>query len=109
MAYDEGLAQRVREELDERSDVTERRMFGGLSFLVGGNMACGVVGDRLMVRVGTEAYKDCLARPHAREMDFTGRPMKGMIFVDSPGTESDGDLAGWVDRGIAFAGSLPAK
>ena len=109
MAYDEGLAQRVREALDERTDVTEKKMFGGLAFLLGGNMCAGIVGEELMVRVGPDAYEEALAAPHARQMDFTGRSMKGMIYVGCEGLESDADLQGWVARGVRFAGSLPPK
>jgi len=109
MAYDEGLAQRIREALEEREDVTERKMFGGLAFLLGGNMSVGIVGDELMVRVGPDAWKSALARPHAREMDFTGRAMKGFVYVGCEGFESDEDLEAWVGRGVAFAGSLPPK
>lgn len=109
MAYDEGLAQRIREALDEREDVTEKKMFGGLCFLLGGNMALGIVKDELMVRVGPDAYATSLAQPHAREMDFTGRAMKGMVYVGTEGFDSDGDLEAWLGRGLAFAGSLPAK
>ena len=89
MAYDEGLAQRIREALTERDDVTEKKMFGGLAFLLGGNMCCGVVGDELMVRVGAAAYSEALTQPYARQMDFTGRPMRGMVYVDCEGFESD--------------------
>jgi hypothetical protein len=109
MAYDEGLAARVREVFGERAAVEEKRMFGGLCFLVNGNMCCGVVGDTLMVRVGPDGYQDALRRPHAREMDFTGRPLRGMIYVDPEGVSEDGDLAGWVRSGLTFAGSLPPK
>jgi TfoX/Sxy family transcriptional regulator of competence genes len=109
MAYDEGLAQRIREILDERADVAEKKMFGGLAFLLGGNMCVGVVGDDLMVRVGPRAYEDALRQPHARKMDFTGRPMKGLLFVAAAGLEEDADLRRWVERGVRFAGSLPAK
>ncbi len=109
MAYDEGLAQRIRELLDEHSDVTERKMFGGLAFLLCGNMCCGVVGDRLMVRVGPEAYEEALAQPHAREMDFTGRAMKGLVFVEAAGVEADEGLRRWTARGVAYAQSLPSK
>ena len=109
MAFDEGLAQRIREHLDERKGVSERRMFGGLCFMVGGNMCCGVVGEELMVRVGPDGYDEALALPHAREMDFTGKPMRGMLYVGTAGIEEDEDLARWVDRGAAFAGSLPSK
>ncbi|MBW3669776.1 MAG: TfoX/Sxy family protein, partial [Actinobacteria bacterium] len=73
MPFDEGLAQRVRELLEDGPDASERKMFGGLAFMLGGNMCCGIVGDELMVRVGPDGYEAALARPHAREMDFTGR------------------------------------
>ena len=109
MPYDEGLAQRIREVLDERRDVSSRKMFGGVAFMLGGNMCCGVVGDELMVRVGPDAYQDARALPHAREMDFTGKPMRGMLYVECAGIEEDADLTAWVERGVAFAGSLPAK
>lgn len=107
MAYDEGLAQRVRETAGEA--LAERKMFGGLCFLKGGNMACGIVGEDLMVRVGPDAYEECLTLPHAREMDFTGRAMRGMVYVAPEGLLADDALAGWVRRGVAYAASLPAK
>ncbi len=109
MAYDEELVERIRGVLAPRTDVSERKMFGGLSFMVGGNMACGVAETSLMVRVGPKAYDDALAQPHARLMDFTGRPMKGMVFVDEAGYRDDADLARWVQRGVDFAAFLPAK
>jgi TfoX/Sxy family transcriptional regulator of competence genes len=109
LAYDEGLAQRIRERLEERTDVEERRMFGGLAFLVHGNMAAGIVKDELMVRVGPAAYDAALREPHARPMDFTKRPMKGLVYVAPPGFAEDADLARWLERGLAFAASLPAK
>jgi TfoX/Sxy family transcriptional regulator of competence genes len=109
MAYDEGLAQRVRECLGDRGGVREKKMFGGLCFLVGGNMAAGIVGGELMVRVGPGAYAECLAQPHAREMDFTGRALKGMVYVAPEGLAEDDALAAWVARGADYAGSLPAK
>lgn len=109
MAYDEGLAQRIREALEERSDVSEKRMFGGVAFLVRGNMCCGVARENLMVRVGPEDYDDALGQPHAREMDFTGKPMRGMVFVSSEGVDADADLEAWIERGVAFSSSLPAK
>ncbi len=82
MAYDEGLAQRIREALDDRPGIAERKMFGGLCFTLNGNMACGVTGDELMVRVGPDKHAEALERPHARKMDFTGRPMKGLVAGD---------------------------
>ena len=109
MAYDEGLAQRIREVLADDRRIREKKMFGGLAFLVDGNMCCGVVNDELMLRVGPDAYAEALALPFAREMDFTGRPLKGMVYVGTEGFESDEDLKGWIDRGLTFAGSLPAK
>jgi TfoX/Sxy family transcriptional regulator of competence genes len=109
MAYDEGLAERIRGVLDERSDVDEKAMFGGMAFMVRGHMAVGIVTDDLMVRVGPQSYGRLVKEPHARAMDFTGRPMKGFIFVDSAGLESDNDLERWVGRGVDFALSLPAK
>ncbi len=109
MAYDEGLAQRVREALQDRDDVAEKKMFGGLAFLLGGNMCVGIIGEELMVRVGPDAYEECLALPHAREMDFTGRPMRGMLTVGEAGFESDAALEAWVERGAAFAGGLPPR
>ena len=109
MAYDEGLAERIRSLLEDRTEVLERKMFGGLAFLVGGHMSVGVVGDELMVRVGPRDYATALRLPDARAMDFTGRPMKSFVFVACEGFESDADLRRWVARGVAFASSLPAK
>jgi TfoX/Sxy family transcriptional regulator of competence genes len=109
MAYDEQLGKRVRGYLSPFSVVTERKMFGGLAFLLQGNMCCGVVGEELMVRVGRDGYEAALREPHAREMDFTGRPLRGFIYVASKGLVSDGDLRSWVERGARFAKTLPAK
>jgi len=109
MAYDEGLAQRIREIRGEPDGLIEKKMFGGLAFIDRGNMAFGVASDSLMVRVGPEKHEEYLALPHARPMDFTGRPMKGMIFVDLMGVESDDDLRAWLDRGFNFTQTLPSK
>lgn len=109
MAYDEQLAERVRRHLAKRNGLTERKMFGRLAFMISGNMCCGVVGEDLMVRVGPDAYDDALAQPGAKPMDFTGRPMRGMVYVSSKATSDDAVLAAWVERGAAFASSLPAK
>ncbi len=109
MAYDETLAARLHEVLADRTDVSERKMFGGLAMMVAGNMAVGIVEDRLMVRVGPNAYENALDEPHARPMDFTGRPMKGFLFVDTPGIEQDEDLRRWAARGVEFALTLPPK
>jgi TfoX/Sxy family transcriptional regulator of competence genes len=109
MAYDENLAQRMRVYLADQEDLQERKMFGGLAFMVRGHMCCGVVGNELMVRVGSEQYTAALAQPHAREMDFTGRPMKGMVMVATDGVVSNEALGQWIQRGITFVSSLPPK
>ncbi len=109
MAYDDDLARRVREQLAGEPAVTEKAMFGGLAFLLRGNMAVGLSGDELMVRVGPDASDDALARPHTRPFDMTGRPMKGWILAASEGVSEERDLAAWVTRGVEFARSLPAK
>lgn len=109
MPYDEGLAERIREHFEGRRDVSEKKMFGGLCVLVNGNMCCGIVKDELMLRVGADGYDEALAEPHAREMDFTGRALKGMIYVSCEGFAEDEDLAAWLDRADRFARSLPAK
>ncbi len=109
MPYDENLANRIRAVLSGDTRFTERKMFGGLAFMLSGNMACGVLGDTLMARVGPDAYAECLVLPHASEMDFTGRPMQGMVYVANEGVQSMTDLDAWLQRCSAFAGSLPAK
>jgi len=109
MAYDEVLAGRVRKILARSKGVSERKMFGGLSFMLSGHMCCGIVGEELMVRVGPEGHEEALARPHARPMDFTGRAMKGLVYVSESGFKAERDLAAWVQRGVDFAGSLPPK
>jgi TfoX/Sxy family transcriptional regulator of competence genes len=109
MAFDEDVAVRIRTRLADQADVRERRMFGGLCFLCGGNMACGIVGEELMVRVGPDGWLDALEQPHTREMDFTGRSMKGMVYIGVDGFAEDADLARWVEQGTAYARSLEAK
>ena len=109
MAYDEGLAQRIRDVIDARRDVEEKKMFGGLAFLLRGHMAFGILGDELMVRVGPEAYEAALAQPHARPMDFTGKPIKGMVYVAPDGFAADEDLERWLERAQAFNATQPAK
>jgi hypothetical protein len=109
MAYDEGLAQRVREEVSELPGYVEKKMFGGVGFMLRGNIACGVNGTDLIVRVGPERYESALAASHTRPFDMTGRPMKGWVVVMAEGCEADTDLQAWVQQGVAFALSLPAK
>src|SRR5215212_4363040 len=109
MSFVEGLAQRVRDALGSRPGVTERRMFGGLAFLLDGKMFVGISGEKLMARVGAERYEDALALPHVREMDFTGKPMKGYVYVDPRGLAEDSDLAAWVSWCAGYVARLPPK
>lgn len=109
MAFDPALVDRIRSALGPQPDVHEKRMFGGVAFLLGDRMFCGVVGDELMVRVGPERYDDALARPHARPMDFTGRPMKGYVFVSAEGCGTTREVGAWIEQGLAFVPTLPAK
>ncbi len=108
MAYDESLAERVREILDDRPDLTERKMFGGIGFMLGGNMCCGVLGDELVARHGPDG-EAAHGEPHVRAFDFTGRPMSGFVLVGPEATAEDEDLDAWVARCEAFASSLPPK
>ena len=109
MAYNEDLADRVRVSLAGHRGIAEKKMFGGLSFMLGGNMCCGVVKDDLVVRVGPDGYEDALAEQHARPMDFTGRSLRGMVYIGAEGLQTDKALAKWVMLGVAFAASLPPK
>lgn len=107
MAYDEKLAERVRKVLATRKGVTEKKMFGGLAFLMGGRMCCGVLNDDLVVRVGPKRHAAALSRPHTRPMDFTGRPPAGFVYVGSRGVKTDAALAKWVQEAVKYALSLP--
>ncbi|MDX1435826.1 MAG: TfoX/Sxy family protein [Anaerolineales bacterium] len=109
MAFDENLAMDIRAALAGQDGITEKKMFGGLSFLLKGNMACGVIADELIVRVGPDATDEALAQPHTRAFDFTGTPMKGWVVVGAGGYEKDADLKRWVQQGVDFASSLPPK
>lgn len=109
MAYNEALAERVWAALGGREGLIEQKMFGGVAFMLGGNMLAGIVGDDLMVRVGPERYEEALAQPHARPMDFTGRPMKGIVYVGPGGYATGEALQRWVELGAQFVLSLPAK
>ncbi len=109
MAYDHGLADRVRVVLAERAGVTETKMFGGVTFLLGGHMCCGVAGDELVLRLGPERAAAALQRAHVRACDFTGRIMQGLVMVAPPGCASDADLRRWVELGVGVASSQPAK
>jgi TfoX/Sxy family transcriptional regulator of competence genes len=109
MAYDEKLADRVRELLASRSEVSERKMFGGIAFMVAGNMACGVLGEDLIVRLGDEDGERALAEDGVRPFDFTGKPMRNIVYVSPERTSDDDGLSEWVDAGADFAASLPPK
>jgi TfoX/Sxy family transcriptional regulator of competence genes len=108
MAYDEQLAARVRRILAGTNGVSEREMFGGLAVLLDGHMACGVVGDKLMLRLGREGAEEAVRRPNVRPMDFTGRPMTGMVYVEPAGLRGVA-LRNWVERATAYTRSLPPK
>jgi TfoX/Sxy family transcriptional regulator of competence genes len=107
--YDENLAARVRRVLAKRTDVVEKKMFGGLCFMVGGAMCCGLTKTDFLVRVGPDRYDDALAQPHARPMDFTGRPLAGMVYVAPEGIRSAAALAKWIVCGVSFVSSLPPR
>jgi TfoX/Sxy family transcriptional regulator of competence genes len=109
MAYDEDLADRIRQVTSGVPGLTEKKMFGGIAFMVNGNMACGPIKNGLMVRIGPDAYEEALEQPEASELGFTGRPMRGMIEVGSEALADDEVLEDWVRRGIDFASSLPPK
>ena len=107
MAFDEGLAERVDRHLGEREGVTDRKMFGGIAWMLNGNMAVGVLGDELIVRLGDERGETALAEPGTRPFDLTGRAMKAFVMVRVG--DDDAALATWVDRGVSYAESLPPK
>ena len=109
MAYDEKLAERIRRQLKNKRGLTEKKMFGGICFMIRGNMACGVINNELVVRTGQEKYFQALRNSYTRPMDFTGRPLKGFVYVSSQGCMSAAGLKKWIGLGIGFAGSLPSK
>lgn len=109
MAYDEALADRVRALVAGRPGFREQKMFGGLAFMLNGNMACGIMGSELIVRVGKENYEEAMSLPHAGVFDMTGRPMRSFVHVAAEGIDSDEGLKSWADRGISYAESLPSK
>jgi TfoX/Sxy family transcriptional regulator of competence genes len=108
VAVDEKLAARVRALLDDRIDVGERKMFGGVTFMVAGHMCCGVNGDELIVRLDPDHEDDAIAKPHARPIDFTGRPMRGFVTVQAEGLKGK-QLNRWVQEAVALAESLPPR
>lgn len=109
MAYAEDLAARIRIQLIERENYVEKKLFGGICFMLQGNMACGIIHDYLISRVGPGAYAAALEQPHAAIFDFTGRPMRGWVQIAPAGTRSATELAEWIEKGVAFALSLPPK
>lgn len=109
MAFDEALADRIRDVLSARADVSERKMFGGVAFMVAGNMACGVLGEDLIVRLGDEEAEKALDEDGVRPFDFTGRPTKTTVYVGQERTAEGAGLTEWVEAGADHAASLPAK
>ena len=109
MPYDTDLAERMRPYLLPRAGVSEKAMFGGIAFLVHGNMCCGIWKDLLVIHLSVEDGAKALKKPHVRVMDITGRPMKGWLFVEPAGYERDKDLYSWIDKALQFASSLPSK
>jgi len=109
MAFDEGVAERLRSIFAGHADIVEKQMFGGLAFMHAGNMCCGIIGDVLMARVGPTAYAEALKQPYVREMDFTGKAMKGFVYVDPAGFSEDDDLLRWIHLCQAFTATLPEK
>ena len=109
MAYDERTAERVRRVLAGQRGLAERKMMGGLCFMVNGSMCCGVSGSALMVRVGREASQQMVTQPHVRPMEFTGRRLAGFVLVDPEGYRTDAALATWVRRGVDFIAKLPSE
>ncbi|MFT5150100.1 MAG: TfoX/Sxy family transcriptional regulator of competence genes [Planctomycetota bacterium] len=109
VVYDEELADRVRISLREQSDITAKKMFGGMAFLLHGYMCCGIVDNTLTLRLGAEGVQAALERSHTRPVDFTGKVINTMVYVEPEGIRSDASLAQWVERGVDFASSLPRK
>ena len=109
MPYNEQLAERVRGQLKQHRGFSERKMFGGVCFMLNGNMCCGVAKDDLMLRIGAEAAEKSLKKPHTREMDFTGRPLKSMVYVEPEGIARDEQLWEWLRKALDFGETLPAK
>jgi len=109
MAFDETLAARIRDALARKRGVEEKKMFGGVGYLLNGNLLVGVWKDSLVVRLGSDNYDDVLLEPHVREFDITGRPMKGWVLVEPGGVEDDEQLTDWIERATRFVRTLPAK
>jgi len=108
MVYNEQLTDKIRA-LTKHRKLSEKKMFGGVAFMLNGNMCFGTLKDDLIIRVGSDRYREALALPHARQMDFTGRPTTGFVFIDQKGWSKDATLKKWLDMGFAYASSLPKK
>jgi len=109
VAYSESLARRIRQVFDRRRGITEKKMFGGVCFLLDGNMCVGIWKTSLIVRLGPDQAAAALEEPNVVELDITGRPMKGWIMVEPDGLETDEQLTGWIQRAVEFVGGLPKK
>ena len=109
MAFDEALAGRIRQRLARRRNVEERKMFGGIGFLLNGNLLVGVWKDRLIARLGSDEGEEALKEPHVKEFDITGRPMRNWVLVGPGGVNGDDQLAEWIQRATKFVRALPAK
>ena len=109
MAYDAVLAQRIAVLLKRKKQLVQKQMFGGLCFLVNGKMCCGIIGNKLVARVGPERYESALTQPYVKSMDFTGRPLKGFLYVLPRGVQDPAALKVWIDRSFQYAESLPSK
>jgi TfoX/Sxy family transcriptional regulator of competence genes len=109
VAFNQGLADDIRARIGSHSGLTEKQMFGGIAFMIGGNMAVGVSGDELMVRVGKDAHDEAVSRPGARIFDLSSRPMRGWVVVSPEGFTTETELDGWIRQGVTHAESLPRK
>ena len=109
MAFDENLAERIRDALASKKNIEEKKMFGGIGFLLNGNMLVGVWKDSLIVRLGPDEGDEAMLEPHVKAFDITGRAMKGWVLVGPEGVESDDLLKDWIQRAIKVVGKLPAK
>src|SRR3954452_22574973 len=109
MAFSEVLAERIRQRLTRRKNVEERKMFGGIGFLLNGNLLVGVWKESLVVRLGGEEGEEALEEPHVKEFDITGRPMRNWVLVEPEGIQNDEQLSAWIRRAVKFVGALPAK
>jgi TfoX N-terminal domain len=109
MAFDEALAERIRQRLGRRTGIEGKNMFGGVGFLLNGNMRVGVWKDSLIVRLGPDEGDAALREPHVRAFDITGRPMSGWVLVEPAGVADDGALGAWIERATKFVRTLPAK